>query len=163
MMRWRRAKAEGDPALPTDVDNPELLARVTRALNRSWSRDTSAEPQAWSEATPAWGQCAVTALIIQDLLGGELLRCDVGSTSHYWNRLPSKREIDLTRHQFGPDFEPRTVEERARDYVLAFSDTRMRYRKLREGVMAWLRAEGELSSSMKHEAVDRQEREESHD
>jgi hypothetical protein len=156
-MRRRRRKAEGHPAWATDVDDPDLLVRMTKALSQSWSRDTSAEPQAWSEATPARGQCAVTALVVQDLLGGELLRCDVGNTSHYWNRLPSKREIDLTRHQFGPDFEPRTIEERSRDYVLAFSDTRNRYGKLRKRVEARLRAEGERSSSMDCEAVERPE------
>lgn len=48
----------------------------------------------------------MTALVVQDLVGGELLLADVynhdGSTQgvHYWNRLAGGLEIDLTREQF---------------------------------------------------------------
>lgn len=48
----------------------------------------------------------MTALVLQDLLGGELLVAEVlhadGSRQgvHYWNRLPDDAEIDLTREQF---------------------------------------------------------------
>jgi hypothetical protein len=60
----------------------------------------------------------VTALVLNDLLGGELLLAEVrnpdGSRQgvHYWNRLPDGREIDLTHEQFkrGETIsEPRTV------------------------------------------------------
>jgi hypothetical protein len=114
------------------------LERASEALAQSWSRDTSAEPEVWSEQTPSRGQCAVTALVVQDLFGGELLRCDAEHTSHYWNRLPSGHEVDLTRHQFGPDFKPEFVEKRSRAYVLSFPDTIARYSKLRRNVMAKL-------------------------
>jgi hypothetical protein len=129
----------------TDVEG-ELLARVAKALCQSWSRDTSAQPEIWSEETPALGQCAVTALIVQELLGGDLLRCSVRRTSHYWNLLPSGGELDLTRYQFGFHFHPRSVQKRSRDYVLAFPDTRARYSTLRGRVMVLLRNAGERPS-----------------
>src|SRR6266536_2808330 len=124
--KWEPSLGEAN-----DVKRDRIFNRAAEALAHSWSRQTSAEPDGWSEHSPARGQCAVTALVIQDLFGGELLRCDAGPTSHYWNRLPSGREVDLTRHQFGVDFRPRQVETRSRDYVLSFPDTRARYTALR--------------------------------
>lgn len=62
----------------------------------------------WSTANPSRGQCGSTALIVHDLLGGELLIAEVmrrdrdGSRQgvHYWNLLPDGTEIDLTCEQF---------------------------------------------------------------
>lgn len=64
---------------------------------------------AWCPLTAGWdwgdnvskGQCAVTALLIQDLFGGKLIRGECGKVSHYWNELPDGTEVDLTRRQFG--------------------------------------------------------------
>jgi hypothetical protein len=49
----------------------------------------------------------VTALVVQELLGGDLVlgevfvdRTKVGH--HYWNRLPDGRDVDFTADQFYP-------------------------------------------------------------
>jgi hypothetical protein len=76
----------------------------------------------------------VTALVIQDELGGDLLRVVVGDTTHYFNRLPGGEEVDLTREQFGSRPIPDTPVTRARSYVLSFPDTERRYLELRESV-----------------------------
>ena len=57
------------------------------------------------------GQCAVTALLVQDLFGGELVRAVMpDGSSHYWNRLYRVGDIDLTRAQYPDDVEiPRGV------------------------------------------------------
>ena len=104
------------------------LTTLERRLQREWCRETSADPEHWSGQNPAWGQCAVTALIVQDTLGGEFLRARIDGVSHYWNRLPSGENVDLTRHQFvgGGSVESET-EVRTRDYVLSFPETRERY------------------------------------
>ncbi len=78
-------------------------------LERCWSADTSADPDGWSPENPAWGQCAVTALVVQDRFGGI--------------------EIDLTRQQFAT-WVPDEEGERERSYVLSFPDTRARYDRL---------------------------------
>ena len=89
-----------------------------RAAWSQWTSDPVDQPH-WTEANPASGQCASTALVVQDRLGGELLMADVheadGSRQgvHYWNRLPDGRELDLTREQFRRGelvSEPRVVE-----------------------------------------------------
>lgn len=101
-------------------------------LNEAWSKQTSSDSANWSEANPAWGQCAVTALIVQDVLGGDLLRALVNGTSHYWNRLPNGQELDLTIQQFINVVSKTEPVVRDRAYVLSFPDTALRYHLLRD-------------------------------
>jgi len=109
------------------------MRNVTRraladAIRRSWSGDTSAEAT-WVADRPSEGQCAVTALVVQDYLGGDLVRAIVEGVSHYWNRLPDGTTVDLTRDQF-TSFQPVDIELRAREYVMSFPETARRYRTL---------------------------------
>ncbi|WP_189331272.1 YunG family protein [Actinoplanes ianthinogenes] len=88
----------------TDVD------RIGPVLRSAWGRDTC-DPHDladWTPANPARGQCGVTALVVRELLGGELVLGEVfvGEDKvghHYWNRLPDGREVDFTADQFRPD------------------------------------------------------------
>jgi hypothetical protein len=110
---------------------PVALPDLLEGLVESWSRETSADPDRWSEDNPAWGQCAVTALVVQEYLGGALFRGEVGPISHYWNQLPSGQLVDLTRVQFGDDARIDRVEPRTREYVLSHPETNHRYELLR--------------------------------
>jgi hypothetical protein len=82
--------------------------RLEQLIRACWSEQTCdpVDRNEWSPENPARGQCAVTALVVQDFLGGELLLAEVlnadGSRQglHYWNRLPGGVEVDLTREQF---------------------------------------------------------------
>jgi hypothetical protein len=70
----------------------------THVLRMMWSVPAGTD-------NPAWGHCDVTALLLSDLLGGDLLVGEVYLDGvqhgfHWWNRLPSGIEIDLTREQF---------------------------------------------------------------
>jgi len=84
----------------------EVLRPILRA---SWGADTC-DPhdlQDWRPDNPARGQCGVTALLVQDLLGGELILGEVhdhGAKTgcHYWNQLPDGQHLDLTADQFHP-------------------------------------------------------------
>jgi hypothetical protein len=81
------------------------LADVERAIRASWSRETSEDPDQWSEENSARGQCVATALVVRELLGGEILIANVLRDGarverHAWNRLPSGLGLDLTREQF---------------------------------------------------------------
>ena len=110
-------------------DSQEALIVLHHRLSKVWSADTSSDSN-WSVDNPALGQCAVTALIVQDEFGGSLLRSTVNGASHYWNRLPDGTEADLTRKQFAEPLEFGDVVERERDYVLSFPATAERYRLL---------------------------------
>lgn len=79
--------------------------RLKAAIEAGWSNDTAASDNDWSHANPAVGHCDITALIIQESIGGDLLMKQVFrngklSEHHYWNILPDGTEIDLTKSQF---------------------------------------------------------------
>jgi hypothetical protein len=84
------------------------LADVERAVRASWSAETafaSADYLHRAPDRPSRGQCGTTALVVHDLLGGELLVAGVAVEGvvdgvHYWNRLPDGRCVDLTADQF---------------------------------------------------------------
>lgn len=109
-------------------ESDEVLDALARALGEAWCAETSASPD-WTPANPALGQCAVTALIVQDIMGGELSRGVVAGVSHYWN-VVGGREVDLTHQQFA-EYRVTEVAQRERSYVLSFTDTARRYRVLR--------------------------------
>lgn len=99
-------------------------------IEQGWFAGTSSNED-WSYDLPEAGQCAVTALIVQDILGGELRRALVNGESHYWNRLDDGTVIDLTRSQFTT---PLVIEDevvRDREYVLSSPRTKHRYETLR--------------------------------
>ena len=83
------------------------LAELEQALRASWGRDTCDEHDVpnWTAEHPSTGQCAATAYVVHDYLGGQLLGAEVhhpdGSLQghHYWNLIDGA-EIDLTREQF---------------------------------------------------------------
>ncbi|MFI5836586.1 hypothetical protein ACIA5A_23195 [Micromonospora sp. NPDC051300] len=91
-------------------DRPTIdLGRLAPVLRASWGADTC-DPHDlphWHPGNPARGQCGVTALVVQDLLGGDLVLGEVfvGAARvghHYWNRLPDGTDVDLTADQFFP-------------------------------------------------------------
>ena len=94
------------------------LTELEAIIRKAWSKDTSDDPDEWTESDSARGQCGATAMVVHQLFGGVLLVSDVfreGTRveTHYWNRLPSGLEIDLTREQFraGETFgEPKVID-----------------------------------------------------
>ncbi|HYF10247.1 MAG TPA: hypothetical protein VD967_01415 [Candidatus Paceibacterota bacterium] len=104
------------------------------------ARETSADPQNWSEKNPLWGHCAVVSLLAQELFGGSLLRRSLAGIpgleylrSHYSNRLPNGEEIDFTLEQFeGRLPENLPTEERERERALSYPDTERRYALLKK-------------------------------
>jgi hypothetical protein len=96
--------------LVTASEGPALgIDELEPILRRAWGLETCdpADRDDWSPDNPARGQCGVTALIVRELCGGELILGEVhvdGARTgyHYWNRLPGGREIDLTAEQFHP-------------------------------------------------------------
>jgi hypothetical protein len=81
------------------------FSEIEQIIRGCWSLDTSDDPDEWSLENPSRGQCDITALVVNDLVGGELLGASVyldgqRVEGHMWNRLPGGVELDLTRDQF---------------------------------------------------------------
>jgi hypothetical protein len=67
--------------------------------------DSSAD---WDPRKPSREQCGMTALVVQDVLGGDLVLAEVHVAGekvgyHYWNRLEDGSDLDLTSDQFLPE------------------------------------------------------------
>jgi hypothetical protein len=75
--------------------NRSLVDLYTR-LRRAWSAETGRH---WRSDNPASGQCGVTALVVHDKLGGEILKTDVNGAWHFYNRVDAGR-VDFTMSQF---------------------------------------------------------------
>lgn len=124
------------------------VKELERLLRKCWSKETSADPDGWTPENPAWGQCAVTSLVVQDFFGGDLMRGSLENVknfefmkSHYWNRIPNRKRIDLSRSQF-PKATYREIprgEPRDRTYPLSHEPTRRRFTILRLAIENELR------------------------
>ncbi len=112
-----------------------ILKEVKEMLEKSWTRETCSLglKESWTKDNKSLGQCAVTALIVNDFLGGKIMRCMCETGSHYYN-LINNEVIDLTFSQFKvmPDYTK--GEERSRDYLLSNLDTKNRYLLLLKNV-----------------------------
>jgi len=91
------------------VTRPRTLTDIESALRASWGVDVCEDPADvphWSPVNSARGQCGPTALVLHDLLGGDLVVAGVTAADgtprgyHWWNRLSGGEEVDLTREQF---------------------------------------------------------------
>ena len=94
---------------------------VEAALLTSWSSESSTK---WKQSNPALGQCGVTALVVQDNLGGEIYKTIVQKPGghplwHFYNRVNGKF-IDFTSSQFD---EPVSYENVESERAEAFADT----------------------------------------
>ncbi|MFZ1979544.1 MAG: hypothetical protein WAV76_16445 [Bacteroidota bacterium] len=103
------------------VDEQSILRR----LWRSWSLQTSSK---WTPSNPASGQCGVTALVINDFFGGEILKTRLENGKwHFYNRISGSR-FDFTASQFS---KPVTYNDIPSNRDEAFADTNeMQYRLL---------------------------------
>lgn len=97
-------KAYSDPAALRD------------ALETAWSIETSTR---WTKDVPALGQCGVTALVVNDLFGGDILKTPTPQGMHFYNRIGTHR-FDLTASQFA---EPVRYDDQVSSRAEAMADT----------------------------------------
>ncbi|HWI47904.1 MAG TPA: hypothetical protein VNU45_06725 [Rummeliibacillus sp.] len=86
------------------------------ALACSWSLASSSK---WHIDNPAKGQCGVTALVVNDLLGGQIFKTTLSEGWHFYNVIDHKR-YDFTASQFS---KPIIYEDIPSDRSEALMDT----------------------------------------
>jgi hypothetical protein len=97
-------------------------------LRSAWSTETSTK---WRPDNPACGQCSVTALVTQDLLGGDILKTSIEGQWHFYNRIAGRR-LDFTESQFA---QPLVYQDLPSDRAEALKDTSARqYETLKQRV-----------------------------
>ncbi|MFJ8239340.1 YunG family protein [Bacillus tropicus] len=107
--------------------------RIYEALIKSWSIETSSK---WTIENPAKGQCGVTALVVQDIYGGEIKKTKVREVWHFYNFIDGQR-FDFTEAQFNEKLNYMDVESNREE---AFVDTNEKqYSILKEKIMKELK------------------------
>ncbi len=152
------AAARADCARPSasveGVPRPLTFQAIEAAIRAAWSDETCDEADLHDRSpdNPARGQCGVTSLLLQDLVGGELLEAQVflpdGTQDgyHYSNRF-GLVDVDLTREQFAEDMtvtEPVVVARAVPGPPLRSPE---RYLLLRERVFATLDLEDSVAGA----------------
>ncbi|WP_188129367.1 hypothetical protein [Rhizobium sp. RU20A] len=109
-------------------DHAVTIEEMRSILLRAWSIETSS---LWRLDNPACGQCGVTALVVQDILGGDILKTKLDDSWHFYNRVGGRR-IDFTETQF---VTPADYQDGPASRDDAFADTtRRQYEHLRAAV-----------------------------
>ena len=117
----------------TNIVDVVVLKKV---LEKSWGKDTSYKA-IWSEENKSLGQCAVTALLVQYYLQGEIYKGNIKDErySHFWNVLPNGEVIDLTKSQFGKnDIQFVNVKNKKVNELMCNNDVKRRYEILKNRV-----------------------------
>lgn len=121
------------------------IEELQNKLEKAWCAETSYYSETWDSLNPAYGQCAVTALVVNDTLGGDIVWAEVDlpdgkKESHYFNLIDGQ-EKDLTRSQFPdrtivPKGVPKTKEfSTTREFMLSNENTKRRYELLKSKVI----------------------------
>lgn len=116
-----------------------ILLNFRTKVEKAWSSETAYNGgTSDSGADPAFGQCAVTALLFQDVFGGAIVKATVNGppdspfrTRHYWN-IYEGVDVDLTWRQFpvGSEIDISTIEDV--DPKSLTRSVRARYDRLKE-------------------------------
>ncbi len=121
---------------------------MKEVLLKHWLWSARTKETAYNKVKNQWNknnkfiwQCAVTALLIQEILGWEIIRADVKNYwfSHYWNKIEWK-EMDFTFWQFSSWENPILVNKEIynKQDMLNNKDTCTRLKKLRSNFFAFI-------------------------
>ncbi len=77
--------------------------KIQSIFEKVWGKDTAffEVQDDWSNENKALGQCAVTSLMVFDLLGGKIIYDK--PSFHLWNELPEGSRQDFSRIKFNDD------------------------------------------------------------
>lgn len=103
---------------PSAIISKEQIDRLSDIFDKCWTIET-ASPKSklnWSEQNKALGQCAVTALVVNDMFGGDIIEQE--SSNHIWNILPDGTQHDFTRMQFPTETDFKNATLCDRDKIL---------------------------------------------
>ncbi|HEY4786611.1 MAG TPA: hypothetical protein VIH57_11200 [Bacteroidales bacterium] len=98
---------------------------IEDCLIKCWSSKTSSK---WTIDNPYKGQCGVTAIVINDLFGGQILKTLIDNQWHYYNWINGQRH-DYTSKQFDYELD---YQDTPSSWDEAYSDTNeLQYKELK--------------------------------
>lgn len=84
------------------MEQKYTLEEVCYAIKKSWCKESCypKERDLWNKKNPSLGQAAVTAIILYDYFKGNIKKCLIDESAHYFNII-HKEIVDLTKESFG--------------------------------------------------------------
>ncbi|WP_397538340.1 hypothetical protein [Rummeliibacillus pycnus] len=105
--------------------NSQNIECLKSALASSWSLASSSK---WCSDNPAKGQCGVTALVVNDLLGGQILKTKLPEGWHFYNMIEHKR-YDFTVSQFSESILYEDIASNRREALMDCNENQYMYLK----------------------------------
>ena len=103
-------------------------------LRKAWCAATAhpSYQKDWTKDNPSYGQCCVTALVMQEIIGGDIYECTMGRRKHFYNMTPDHQMHDFTAELFPiPRDYCKNTKLRTRESLLRNKDVRERYKLLK--------------------------------
>ncbi|WP_231893363.1 YunG family protein [Rossellomorea aquimaris] len=123
------------------------IEKLLLILSKSWSTESSSK---WSHNNPAKGQCGVTTLVINDILGGEIRKTKLSAGWHFYNIINGSR-YDFTASQFNENIKYMDILSTREE---AFSDTNQKqYVYLKESVQKKYKMNENNDRNKSHQGV----------
>lgn len=114
---------------------------IAYAIQSSWDTDTaySSANVSFVNNNPSAGQCAVSAAVLNDYIGGTIKKGTInGAIRHYWNHV-NETDIDLTVGQFEGSIQVTDIKLVDKQALLRDSNFYHRYIKLKTRVEDFLK------------------------
>ncbi len=124
-------------------------------LNFAWTKETCLPTlrDDWSNDNKCLGQGTITALIINDIYGGKIVRTSTSVGDHYYNVIDDKI-VDLTARQIPEEPQYEYFSEVNRDELLSNDDIKERYTLLLRNVRSTLTNKIMVKTSEAKDLVD---------
>lgn len=121
------------------TQSKQQINQLQQILFQVWSLQSSSK---WTSENPAQGQCGVTALVVQDVLGGEIYKTNTPGVWHFYNFIQGQRH-DFTASQFEELIKYMDIPSNREE---AFTDTNEeQYRYLSQSVAKYILIEKKRS------------------
>ena len=144
---WETADVKDQRGL-TPRDYYDLLSRV-------WCRETCAARMRdeWSEDNKTWGQCTITAFLLQDIYGGRVYGVPLPDGNYHCFNEVGGCVFDLTSEQFPAPLDYRNCPEQLRETHLGKIEKRLRYEELKRRLAAILPPKKREDNEMEEQIV----------
>ena len=112
------------------------------ALKHVWCAETCAPRMRdqWTPENPTYGQCSITAFLVQDIFGGQVFGVPLGDGNYHCFNVVEGHAFDLTSEQFGGEtLDYENVAEQFREVHFAKEEKRLRYELLKARLSRQLR------------------------
>jgi len=136
-------RSEADvPAKDNTYSGIDTAVTLYEFLTKLWCAETCAPRlrSGWSKDNPTWGQCSITAFLVQDIFGGQVFGVPREGGNYHCFNVVDGHVFDLTSEQFGSEkLDYSLLYEQTREVHWQKEEKRLRYELLKARLLACCR------------------------